>query len=427
MKKIICIFFVFWGLNTILYGQQNNIMSSHIDLDSIRICAKEKTNLLLAQYDFLINYKTTFETRFFEFEQQKQLIILQHSDSDQREAMIQLAKSKLNLWKKKEVSTIKKATLFWKKTASRYDLDERGKDLYIQYHYYLYHAQTSSLAFQQKKTALSTSKQLGNIAHSIAQHETERVMAKCSAVRKLEDPAMIIYGRKQLSLYLTNIMDETLKNLQEITLTRNSDLYCDYAETQVKKKEKEQAQEQAKRKDRSFLAKAKKNNIDSTTARTILEMISKRKMDLEALKNKQMQVDGMSELFENTNLKTKSEIKAEFAQKLAVLIDKRQFAKLFGHLFFEHATQKANAQLLELKKTAVMKEEELEEISKMVKTYYFNKEVYSAYYAYDKRLKKQKLGALHYRFEKDYQELITRLDLKINPSTKINNNTYLWN
>ena len=155
--------------------------------------------------------------------------------------------------------------------------------------------------------------------------------------------------------------------------------------------EKNTSKEDGIKKNEIFISYAKEIGLDSLKATTILSLIEKRKNDLQALNNQKVG-DEISELFESTDLKTKSISKIEQLKKIEQLTDDQD-----------------------------------KEITTMMETFYFNEETITAYYAFDKELQRQKLSALRFRFEKKYEELRAKLNLEVKSNVNVNNRTYLWN
>tara|TARA_B110000046_G_scaffold162006_1_gene176037 strand:+ start:22065 stop:22601 length:537 start_codon:yes stop_codon:yes gene_type:complete len=176
-----------------------------------------------------------------------------------------------------------------------------------------------------------------------------------------------------------------------------------------------------------FISDAMEMGIDSLTAVNVLSLIEKRKTDLQSLNNQKEGGDDISELFESTDLKTKSEIKQEFSRNLAKIISKREFSELFGYVFMKNVRKKTVSKIGDLKKIENLTEDQEKEIKTMMEIFYFNKETFTAYFAFDKKLQKQKLSALRFRFEEKYAELRTQLNLEVKSNVKVNNRTYLWN
>jgi hypothetical protein len=185
------------------------------------------------------------------------------------------------------------------------------------------------------------------------------------------------------------------------------------------------SKDNAIKKNEIFISYAKEIGIDSLTAVTILSLIEKRKNDLQSLNDEKVG-DEISELFESTDLKTKSEVKQDFSRDLAQIITKIEFSKLFGHVFMKNVKKKSDSKIGDLKKIEKLNKDQEKEITAMMKTFYFNEETITAYFAFDKKLQNQKLSALQFRFEKKYKELREKLNLEAKSSVKVNNRTYLW-
>jgi hypothetical protein len=410
----------------ILFSQNDVDYSSKVDLELVTQKVSKKLNKLTLKYSFPKDYEAVLESSLYEFEYKKELAKYKYSESESiihRENIT----AALEEWRKSETYFIEKAEKIWVKTAIKYDLEKNFKNSFTDYHFYLYHSKKNNTSFIQKKiVSLLGSSDIIKVTEKIAEKETDRVISKCSAVNKLEE-STIDEARKGLYSYLKNLTIKTLSNKSEIKLTRDSDLYCSYAYEQIIQIEKDAKVLRKIKKDKKFITKAKTIGLDSLTAATILTLIEKRKTDLKSLKDMKKEADDTAQLFESTDLKTKTEIKREFSSKLAQIINRKQFSQLFGDVFMKNVEENVGSKIEGLKKIYNLKEDQLEKIKAIVESYYFNRETIAAYYSFDKKLKKQKLSALSFRFEKEYKELMKGMDLEIKPNVKKNNRTFLWN
>jgi hypothetical protein len=62
----------------------------------------------------------------------------------------------------------------------------------------------------------------------------------------------------------------------------------------------------------------------------------------------------------------------------------------------------------------------------MLVAFDLDKAITKSYYKYDRHLLKQRLGALNYRFEKEFQAFAKKHGIKTGGNKKINNRTFQW-
>lgn len=424
MKKNISLVLAIVLCNLFVQGQSDYL--SKINLDSVKTNVDSKLSKLLLDYKFPKNYEKTLETKIAEFEYNKTNLNFKYAkDLDTKNKKIDSLKVAFEEWTQTQTKTSKKAEKHWNATFTKHNLDEEiHKKNFINYHFYIgleNPTQYETLQIEQ----LAKSKNLKNSVNTIAKNETQRVLERCTNIKKLDSVAFN-YAGKALYKHLKSKTLEKLNSRAVIKLTRDSGGYCLYALEVVNIKQEERKAKKSAKKNETFVKNAIAAGINEDIANTILDLIQKRKTDLKALKNNSNDTESLSELFENTARKTKSEIKKEFAQDLAQLVDRTQFAKLFNAQFIDIVTNKTQERMVSLKAEYKLKKDQETKISKMIKTFYFNQEISKAYYSFDKKLKKQKLSALRFRFEKKFKELMSSFNLKANPAKKLDEATFLW-
>ncbi len=396
---------------------------SKINLESVKLNTSKKINKLLLKYSFPKDYEKTLESNIYDFEYNRELYSHKYSGAIGKKKTDSLTLNFEN-WREHQALTCEKANKLWKKTSSKHNLDDKYRQAYIDYHFYK-SLKTPSAAINSRIRALAKGLVLKNLSIAIARQEAKRVLSKCSALENM-DAIVRDYAGKELYDYLKSGMLAKLSSFSTIQFERNSDVYCTYAYEKAKVKQAEIDKNNKRREDEAFVEKAVKVGLKAEKAYRILLLIEKRNAALEARKKALKTGDSMSELFANTDIRTKSEIKNEFAKALSRTITRKQFAGLFGNLFTENFQKKTDRKMIALQEIYKLNEEQITDIGKMVATFYFNEEVIAAYYSFDKNLKKQKLSALRFHFEKDYKKLMSGYGLKAKTVKKAHKRTYLW-
>ncbi|WFO15828.1 hypothetical protein M601_019205 [Cellulophaga baltica 4] len=424
MKKSLLSIIAITNISFSVFSQKND-KNSNINSDSIKQVIVEKLNGFYLNYNFPEDYKQTLEANIADYEfnlaqTSKKLL----ANPTLRKHKIDSLDSNYGQWQGNQIIQIENASKLWDKLSQRHELNDQFKQNFIIYHFYI-GLEDSDEQVKNKIKALSQSKELKQLAKTIAQNETNRVVSKCSALNKLDSVA-INYGSKKLMSYLSKIVLSTLDSSTELKLIRDSDQYCDYTMEVVKKKQAEIQEKTKAKEDELFIDNVLKGGLSAEVGNTILKLIQQRSEDLNELKKSSKTTNSMSELFESTDQKTKTEIKQEFSEKLAKLITYKQFAQVFGSQFQENMQIKTIEKMSAIQDTYDLTKGQVDKVNEMVQTYYFNEELTSAYYAFNKTLKKQKLSALSFGLEKKYKELMEGFNLKIKEGKKIDKRTYQW-
>ncbi|MDO5968373.1 hypothetical protein Q4Q35_01000 [Flavivirga aquimarina] len=423
MRKSILQLIVMSFLSLPIFAQQD--YSVQVNLDSVKQKVASKLNKLILKYKFPKDYEKTLEINIVDYEYYKELTKYQYLNSptikQQKTDSLTLA---FEQWRETQIQTLEKAVKLWKKVASKHDLEQDYETNYIKYHFYTGLVNPSEL-ITTKIEILAKSNELKKIAKTIAKQETKRVLSKCSALKEL-DSVSINYASKELYAHLSDMVLKTLDSYSVMQLERDSDLYCSYAFDKGSIKQSEIKARKKIKENENFISKAAEAGISTDVANNILGLIEKRATDLKTRAEKIKKADGMSELFENTAVKEKSEIKKEFAENLAKLIDRKQFAKLFGEQFLPNVVNKTTEKIAQLKTTYTFTEAQETELIKMIELFHYNQEIVSAYYSFNKNVKKQKSSALRFKFQKDYKVLMESFNLTVNPAKKMDKRTYLW-
>lgn len=425
MKKTTLLFILLFGFTSFLFAQKSEYISK-VNLDSVQKNTTLKFKKLQLKHPFPKDYERMLEMNIAGFEHQKEVFILQYdSNPNIKQRKLDSLKLEYELWRESQVLTLEKAVKVWDKINRRHELNDTYKEKFIDYHFYLGLTNVDN-NFEDNVMALSKAEGLVKIAKTIAIKETRYVIAKCSAVKDLDSSA-IKYAKKKLYSHLKKKLIAKLEKGKRLTLKRNSDQYCEFAASAVAKKQMKIKAKNKKKQDSIFRLKAKELGIGNEIVENIRILKKKRTDELAERKKKHDKIKGDSDLFENTALKSKSQIKGEFAKGLANLIDLEQFSGLFGSEFIEITDQKVIEKMKLIQDTYKgLSETQLEEVKKMVKHFYYNQEIRTAYYSFDKRLKKQKLSALRYRFEKDYKELMGRYGIEPDVNNKLDKLSFQW-
>lgn len=394
-------------------------------LDLAKSNASLKFDYFLDQSSFPKNYHETLKRSFFEFEYDKTDVKLQFADRPHvKKQKLDSLITSFHIWKKLQFQTYNVAVKLWNKISLRYNFkNEIFKEKYIDYHFYLGLDANSEIEILEFVKS-SESDLLNRAARKIAEKEANLVLTKCKGLEKLDSIA-INHADKKLYEFLESKALKKLESHSILTLKKDKLFYCQLALNAGNKKQDSLNSYKIESKNKAFISEAEALGIENEKANSILQLIDKRTNDLK-VKPSQNNSDNMSELFNNTNSKTKQEIKNEFSQNLARLINKTEFAQLFGKEFTKNTLNKTQDKMNELSQIYDLTDEQASQIKSLAKTFYFNQEVIKAYFLFDKKLQKQKLSALNYRFVKNYQELMEALSLPINPVNKTSKRTFQW-
>ncbi len=420
-KSLFLVSFLF--CSTLSVWSQEEDYAAKVDMEAVKLNTAKKINKLLLKYSFPNDYEKTLELHIADFEYNKELFKHKYTEDTRKQKIDSLVLDFEN-WREFQILASEKATKLWRKIISKHTIEDVYQQTYTNYHFYLA-LDNPSVLITSKIKALASGSSLKNLSKIIAKQEAKRVFSKCSALKKL-DPIAKNYAGKELYNYLNSTILDKLASFSIIEMKRNSDVYCSYAHEKGKEKQTEIDSDSKQQEDESFVAKAIEIGLDAEKAHTILQLIKKRNDALEARKKALEEGDSMAELFENTDTKTKSEIKKEFAKNLSQLMNRKQFAALFGEVFMKNYQKKTSKKMQALQEIYTLSEEQITSIRKMIATFYFNEEVITAYYSFDKKLKKQKLSALRFRFEKDYKTLMDSYGLKAKTVKKAHQRTYQW-
>lgn len=400
---------------------------SQVDLEYVDLIASEKFERLILKFDFPKDYIPELQKKIFNFEFKKQLAEKRNffDDKASKSAGIKIDK-RLNSWRNRRVSFIEKAELDWGRTSSRYELPEKYRTTFVPYNFYTKLRKIdSSTIINSRLKKLQTSNEVKQIILLISKAETEFVKNKCTVIQKFEE-SEILFATEKLQNYLSGFLHRKLNRDLSIALKRNTEKNCNYLIKKISgKKETNDSLVRSRRKIK-FIKKAKEIGIDSLKAINILHLIQKRKIALKSLKKQQQKADEMSELFESTNTKTRTEIKREFSKNLAELINRKQFTSLFRNIFEKNISKQTQARLSDLKENYKLNKKQAKKIEEFISAFYLNTIATSEYYAYDSKLKKQKMSAIRYTYDKKFTILLDDLGLKRKPSAKANNRTFLW-
>lgn len=425
MKRIILLSLIFC-VSTSVYSQQSDNYLTQSELEVATIAVNTKLDGLLARYEFPKTHIKSLEVTIGKYEYDKALVIHQFQDQSAiKQRKLDSLTSVYKNWEEDQIARYKNALKLWEKVIDKYGLSEDVyKTKYLNYHFYIGFTNASPFDIL-KRQELVESDTLKKLTRVIARKEAERIIAKCSSLKELDTTA-IKYGSKQLYEHLKSITAETLTSFSAIKFIRDSDRYCSFATDAGIEKQEELSASKLENRNTKFVNKAIEEGVSEDIANTILGLIEKRKNALEALKQHSNNGDNMSDLFENTDPKTKSEIKKEFASNLANLISKSQFAKLFGNEFLKNVNKSSEEKLASITNLEELSDEQKNNLNKMLKLFYYNEQVTSAYYSFDKKVKKQKLSALRYRFKIDYEALMGSFGKEVKPSKKVDQRSYKW-
>lgn len=411
---------------SLLYSQTNDDYLSKINLDDVQSKSDIKQKKLLAKYTFPKSYEKTLEINIVEFEYNKAATRQKFTDDTLiKQQKLDSLTSAFEIWRENQIQLYESAVKKWNNVFLKHDLDEHTfKETYLDYHFYISLPNPTESEAQRIQEFVEH-KALKKLINEMAKNETIRVVSKCSALEKLDSIA-IKHGREALYQHLKSKTLQKLQVKSTLNIRRDSDQYCDYVFEAANQKQEEINALKLEQKNKAFITKAIEIGLTEAKTNAILALIEIRKNDLESLKNASNNSDDMSNLFENTDPRTKTEIKRAFSKNLASIISKSQFAKLFGDEFIGIAQNKTQDKLFQLKDSYEFEETEEHALYKLINNFYFNEQVSVAYYSFDKKLKKQKLSALRYHFEKDYKKLMNEYGHQISPVKQMDKRTYEW-
>lgn len=406
--------------------KNDNKLTSQIKLDKVREKSNVKLNKLLTKYKFPEEYEKTLEMEIVNYEYQKEFLGLKFKDKHNlKDIKLDSLRGKFEFWRETQIQFYETTVKKWNKISVRYpNLGENNfKNDFINYHFYI-NLPNPSEKIRLEIEKLSKLNSLKNFIDEIARKETERVFSKCSAVLKLDSIAMR-YGRNELFKYLAFDTYKKLDSYSDISLVRDSDRYCEYAYNKGIEKQSEINLIKQEDQNTSLINKALEVGITKDVVNDILKLIEKRKNDLESLKNSKNE-DDFSNLFENTAPKSKTEIKRQFSKKLSNLINKAQFSSLFGNEFEAIVNAKTKEKIEMIKKSYDISSEQEEKLKEMLLRFHYNEQVNTAYYSYDKNLKKQKNSGLRYHFESEFKSLMNSFGQSVKPTKKVDSRTFQW-
>lgn len=407
--------------------QLDKFYEAQVDNEYVDLIATEKFERFALKFDFPKEYVSEIKKKFIDFEFEKQLSEKKYSFDEKasKSESIKITK-KFNSWRNKIVSFIEKSELDWGRLSSRYEISDNYKSTYTDYHFYLKLIKEDSTSFINNRIKeLQTSNEVREIVTQIAKVETEFVKNKCTVIQKFNE-SEILFATEKLQNYLSGFLYRKLNRDLSIALKRNPDKYCNYLREKINIKKGANDSLVSTRRKVKFIEKAKTIGIDSLKATEILSLIEKRKIALKSLKEQQQKADEMSQLFESTDVKTRTEVKREFSKNLSQLINRSQFKALFENIFAKNVAEKTQSRLEDVKKNYKLNKKQTKEIESFISEFYLQTIATSEYYSYETKLKKQKLSALRFTYDRKFRELLESLGVKKKSGFQVNNRTFLW-
>ncbi len=412
-------------------NQQSSYYNLFVDLDRIKKKTANKYNKLLSNYNFPESYKKILEINIAKFEHDKELAAVKYRfDSAAKQQKWDELYLKFDAWRSTQKKAAERSEKLWLKQKMNYELQDNYKQPFIEYNFYAFLSQKSDIVKTRlKKLSEQEVMHLG-IAKSIARQESKKITQSSGAIAKLNTVAQQ-YAENELYEYLLKLISERLNTFETTEIVKNNTYYKELAVAAGKKKQLQIKEEKAVAKEEAFkksiIEKAIKAGLNQTDAEKLFARIKKREVDLKALKEIKKEEGELTNLFENSSLITKKQIKQDFAKDLANMVNKKQFSLIFGNTFSQVVEKKTEEEMESIKTTyPKLLEEQLAKINTEVKNYYYNRAITDAYHSYDKTIKKQKLSALRYHFEKEYKKIMESFGIEVNTEKKVNNRTFQW-
>lgn len=425
MKKLLLLLSFLAVFIPKIHSQEFNYLPQNAK-DTARSNASLKLDAFLAQYPFPENHHNSLERAFLEFE--SNLAVVEHKFADQPQIKIQKTdslKRSYHKWRQDQSKAYNNALRTWKEMHVKYDLKaEIFKTKIFNYNFYSSLKNTSETEIS-KIENLAQSDLLKKATRIIARKEMQFLISQCKNLQNLDSVALKHAG-KSLYIHLKSKIEDKLKTHAPMSLARTMFPRCQYALKVGRERQDSLIVQKKKLERQTLISQAKALGIGTKKINTIIQLMDKRTNDLEAAKHPSKNAEAVSDLFETSQPKPRHQIKKEFAQDLATLINQTEFAKLFGKELTKSSLNKTQKKMNELSQFDGLTKKQAAQIKALVKPYYFNQEVIMAYFLFDKKLQRQKLSALNYHFEKDYQTLMKALKLPINPVKKTHKRTFQW-
>jgi len=383
-----------------------NIIDGHNHESKEAVLQRAHTKLegLLAKYPFPEKHVENVIQPYYENYELNRNIVKKLTEANSLTQIEKLdsLEEKYKLWRYDQVEYVNNINNQWKKLVKRYDFDDQLKKTFIDYHFYKNYTLDDTyenVDFEKLKSNTT----LNLFAKILAKAETDYVFETCTFDEL--DSVRLNYGYQKLHKRIDSILFLKLKNDKDVFLKRNTSARCKFVKNSIKAVEEKISSRKKDHEDSLFVAKAKSIGLDDAKIAHIQDLIVTRNTALKERAAKLKESEGsMSELFDNTAVRSKSEIKKEFSKNLAETIDRKQFKKLFGNLFTKNVKKNGRATLENLYANYEFTDEQKIEVGNLVLNYHENEEVFKAYYFYDKKLKKQKLTSLNYAFKKMMEE-----------------------
>lgn len=185
------------------------------------------------------------------------------------------------------------------------------------------------------------------------------------------------------------------------------------------------AQEDKQNSMQELVERARKAGLDDDRIAKFLDLIKQKEEALLEIKNANSD-ESVYGVLESPLKKTNTEVRIEFAKNLADLISREEYLAILEEEIKKEAAKHARKEMAEVEKAHELTLEQKREVYAFIAHYHLNEAVIRGYYVFDKKLKKQKLTALKFYFEKNYKKLMEGFGIEIGASKKPNTNTFQY-
>ncbi|WP_303315440.1 hypothetical protein Q4Q34_15185 [Flavivirga abyssicola] len=420
-------------LNQILdKNQQSKMYRSNIDTNTADRVSKKEYDALVNKHKLPVNIESALTKVLYDYEYEQLYIEQKHAFDKDRYL---LERSNLNASKSKWVDYIKanfsKSRFKWKSNFSKCkNVKIIDEDTFISYHFLVNLIKESDeLSVDKHITeqdiiaelqSLITKDSFKEMGDKLIDFRVKSTMDYDNRLKKL-DSIPYSHAKQVLKDYLRTKFLEKTTTHQPFLLGLNWEL-----RTQAYNIGKEKEKTLSKEKEFTALkAKAIEAGLDENRTQQLISLVKNKNLAIEENKTKKI-ASTFSDLFQDSTYDTRKAIIAQFGRDVSGMLSKKEFAIIFADRFRATAKKDTKEQLASIFKTHKLNKEQQQKVHELVYGYFLNKAIANVYYKHQGLLKKQKLSVLRYRFEKNYLELMTSFDIKIDHPTKADDRTYKW-
>ncbi len=307
----------------------------------------------------------------------------------------------------------------WNATVSECSaLEKSNKKFFINYHFYL-HLENLDNSISNELNDLVEKPGFDGVLKSIAACDAERSAANSNYLQKQDSIVRKAVKEKFKTLFY-GVLRQKLTNFEPLDRNYKSLNFKGVIDGVIKEKESKYEIKSKNDAYTSFIGKAEKSGVSIEKAEILWQLIEQRNSDLEAVKkSKKLGANSGLGLIDIDSQEKPQVKKRDFQKKVTELISLKEYSALLGDELKVNANKKSKKQLKEIFDTyKQLTKEQSKEISKKVKIYFYNKELNTNYYKYNKKVQKQKLSVLQFYFEKEYRKLMSSYKIDVDNSNK---------